>query len=117
MTIFDASGQPVFYLNALGKAGHSSGDVLLAPGNYTVRILGATRNGASLPSFDYSILSEIRSAPIGPDPSDPTLNPIDSPPDDPTLDDPSYDIIIVDPDSSDDDFLIMSDPFGDLGWD
>ncbi len=117
MTILDASNQPVFHLSALGGAGQAGGDVLLDPGTYTVQILAATRNGAPLSSFNYSILTEARTAPIGPDPTDPTLNPVNSPPDDPTLDDPSPDIIIVDPDSSDDDFLIMSDPFGDLGWD
>lgn len=73
-----------------------------------VAVYTVTNGTDSYPLYNYFF--------IGPDPTDPTLDPIGAPPDDPTIDTYFLDVEITDPDSSDDDFLIMSDSFGDLGW-
>lgn len=75
MTVFDANKNPVYSLRAYGGAGSATGDVVLSPGTYVVRFGAATRTGAPLPVFSYRLRGTVRSDPIGPAPTDPTLTP------------------------------------------
>jgi hypothetical protein len=65
MTVRNAQGQVVYSLFA--NAGERvSGDVMLAPGTYTVVVTAGTQlAGVSLPSLSYTLDGMIRSDPIG----------------------------------------------------
>ncbi len=121
--IFNVAGKAVEQLIAQGKAGSASGDVVLPAGHYTIRIIGyATRTpGAPASStVSYDLLGTNRSQPIGPTPTDPTLDPVGTPADS-SPSTPENDVV-VDPFCLSDDLLtsfsmVLIDPFGDLVWD
>ncbi len=120
VAIFNVSGKAVEQLIAQGKAGSASGDVVLPAGQYTIRIIGATRTGTPLPTVSYDLLGTNRSQPIGPTPTDPTLDPVGTPADS-SPSTPENDVV-VDPFCLSDDLLtsfsmVLIDPFGDLVWD
>jgi hypothetical protein len=75
MTIYDSNNKPVYTLRAQAGPGSSFGNIMLAPGTYTMRFVAATRTGAPLPKFSYVLRGTVRTDPIGPGPTDPTLTP------------------------------------------
>lgn len=80
MTIYNANQQVVFTLVA--RAGEvTSGDVLLAPGTYTIRFAAKTRDSsATLPDLAYALTGLARNDPIGPQPVLPNPVPPPTPP-------------------------------------
>jgi hypothetical protein len=74
MTIYDQAGNVVATLTVLNGETQSL-TVFLAPGTYTVRLAGGTRDGSPLPSTSYLLLGLNLSDPIGPQPVDSTLAP------------------------------------------
>ena len=75
MTVYDAQNRPVFSIRSVANAASGAGDVLLAPGKYHIRIVAGTRTGSPLPTISYALRGMLRSDPIDPSPSDPTLAP------------------------------------------
>src|SRR5262249_54685088 len=94
MTVYDAQNRPVFSIRCVANAASGAGDVLLALGKYHIRIVAGTRTGSPLPTISYALRGMLRSDPIDPNPSDPTLAPAgpnqSAPPADPygTTEDP-----------------------------
>jgi hypothetical protein len=85
-TVFDSSEKAVLNLRDIAGAGSSSGDVVLNPGTYIIRVIAATQTYAPLSPFSYTLSGQIRDDPDGPNPSDTTFqatgaNP-NGPPDD-----------------------------------
>jgi hypothetical protein len=74
MTIYDQSGNVVATLTVLNGETQSL-TVFLAPGTYTVRLAGGTRDGSPLPPTSYLLLGLNLSDPIGPQPVNSTLAP------------------------------------------
>src|SRR5262249_53752319 len=85
MTIYDHEGNAVATLTVLNGEAQST-TVFLAPGTYTVRFAGATRDGSSLPATDYVLSGLGLGDPIGPQATDPTLAPAPPPPSSPQTD-------------------------------
>jgi hypothetical protein len=79
MTIYDQAGNVVATLTALNGQTQTI-TLLLAPGTYTIQVAGQTSDGSPLPPTAFSLLGVNLSDPIGPQPTDPTLNPSDLPP-------------------------------------
>lgn len=80
MTIYNQDQQVVMTLVA--RAGETvSADVLLAPGEYTIRFAAGTRNSSdALPPLTYSLHGIARNDPIGPTPVPPGSTPPPPPP-------------------------------------
>jgi predicted Zn-dependent protease len=78
MTVYDAAGTAVGSVTALNGEGQSL-TLFLAPGTYTVRFSGGTRDGSPLPATAYTLRGVNLSDPIGPQPTDPTLAPAPPP--------------------------------------
>jgi hypothetical protein len=72
-TVFDASEHADFNIRAIAGAGSSSGDVILDPGTYIVRVIAATKTGDPLSPFAYVFGGQIRDDPDGPNGSDTTF--------------------------------------------
>ena len=75
MTIFNASDNAVFNLTSYAGEGSATGDVVLPPGTYIVRMIAATQTGVALPTFSFVLGGLLRDDPDGPNPLDPTMNP------------------------------------------
>jgi hypothetical protein len=75
MTIYDSSNTGIFSIRTVAGTSSGTGDVLLGAGTYKVRIVARTRSGAALPAVSYALRGALRSDPIDPSPSDPTLHP------------------------------------------
>lgn len=73
LTIYDSRNMPVFTLRYVNGSAVSSGDVLLAAGTYTVRVVAASRQGTALAPVTYDLRSMVLSDPVGPGPTDTTL--------------------------------------------
>lgn len=74
VTIYDSAGNVVQSLVA--KAGElRTATFWLAPGVYGIRVAGGNRNGAPLAGVEYTLSGIDLSDPLGPQLTDPTLNP------------------------------------------
>jgi len=115
LSVFDAGGRLVETLHARGDSGPAGGDVVLPTGQYTLHVLGATRNGGPLPPIPYTLSGTPRSEPIGPAPTDPTLSPVSLPPPPPPTPPPTD--IVTTTVSLYTTILKLADPFSLLWWD
>jgi hypothetical protein len=75
MTILDQNGNTVFSLTAAAGATVTSAAVLLTPGAYTVVFQAAAGTTLSAP-LSFRLRGAVLSDPIGPVPTDPTLQPL-----------------------------------------
>lgn len=75
VTIYDRSGNVL--ISRVANGGDSvSFDIVLAPGTYTVRIAAGTKDPTqTLPNINFSLSGIVGSDPIGPTPTDPTMDP------------------------------------------
>jgi len=74
VAVFDQQGNVVF--RQVVSAGQTlSANLLLGPGAYTIRLVGATQDGSALPNLPFTISSQLLSDPIGPQLIDPTNPP------------------------------------------
>lgn len=71
----DAEGNAIGSLAAPAGTTRSGGDVVLAPGEYTIAISGLTLDGSPIAALDYALSGLALSEPVGPDPQDPTGTP------------------------------------------
>jgi hypothetical protein len=79
MTIIDQSGNVVATLTVLNGQTQTL-TLLLAPGTYTIRVAAQASDGSTLSPTDFSLLGIDLSDPIGPQPTNPTLTPVNLPP-------------------------------------
>lgn len=86
MAVYDSANRRVFALGSAVGSAPASGEVLLAPGVYTVRVKGGTRDGAPLPLTLYQLRGQVRSDAIGPQEVDPILYPVSNGPSTPPRD-------------------------------
>jgi hypothetical protein len=74
VALVDAAGRMVW--RQTGRTGtRLSATLLLAKGNYTLRLVGGTMDGSAMSNVSFGIRSELLSDPIGPGLIDPTLPP------------------------------------------
>ncbi|MGE3821091.1 MAG: hypothetical protein AB7I30_16890, partial [Isosphaeraceae bacterium] len=86
MAIYDSTNRAVFSMRTVAGSTPTSGDVWLAPGVYTVRVKGGTRDGSALPLTFYQLRGQVRSDAIGPQEIDTTLYPLSNGPSTPPQD-------------------------------
>ena len=82
LTVYNASGQVVAQLTALGGSA-TAVTLTLGPGEYRFEVAGQGHNGGLFSPLDYQVRAVRLSDPVGPKPEDPTEDPSTPPPGNP----------------------------------